>query len=58
MDSFGQIANGHVSPLFITELLQKKGKEISAKSKMSQHKWKHTWKWSADGTLVQMEFQF
>ncbi len=58
MHSFNKIASGHVSPLIIIELLQKKGKEISTKFEMSQHKWKHRWKWSADGTQMKMEFQF
>jgi hypothetical protein len=34
--SFSHIASGHVSPLFITKLLQKKGNEISTKFEMSQ----------------------
>jgi hypothetical protein len=50
MHNFGQIASGHVSPLFITKLLQKKGKERSTKFENSQHRWKHRWKWSANGT--------
>jgi hypothetical protein len=50
MHNFDEIANGHVNPLFIIELLQKKGKERSTKSEMSQHKWKHRWNWSANGT--------
>jgi hypothetical protein len=49
MHSFDQIASGHVSPLFIIELLHKNGKEKSTKSKMSQHRCKHKWKWSVDG---------
>jgi hypothetical protein len=35
MHGFWQITSGHVCPLFIIELLQIKGKEISTKSKMS-----------------------
>jgi len=50
MHSFGQIASGHVSPLFITKILQKKRKERSKKLKMSQHKWKHIQKWIANKT--------
>jgi hypothetical protein len=52
MHNFGQIVSGHVSPFFITELLQKKGNERLAKSKMLQQRWKHIWKSSVDGILI------
>jgi hypothetical protein len=38
MNSFYQIASGHVHPFFIIELLQIKGKKISPKYEMSQRR--------------------
>jgi hypothetical protein len=48
MFNFCQIANGHVNPLCIIELLLAKGKKTRAKFEMSQRSW----------IKMQMEFLF
>jgi hypothetical protein len=40
MKNFFQIANGHVHPLLVIELLKIKGKKTSTKYEMSQRKWR------------------
>jgi hypothetical protein len=52
MHSFGQIASGHVNPLFIIELLQKK------KERKDQQNLKcHSTNGSIDGNGMQMELK-
>jgi hypothetical protein len=51
MHSFGQILSGNVSPLFITELLNKKGKERLTKYEI------HNRDGSTNGSGVQMELE-